>query len=72
MTDNFDKLIKNYDKRPEVVRKKEATSRVHWRFTWFFLGSLVLTVFTGFWPGGMILLSVLSAWGWYASREWMG
>ena len=72
MTDNFDSLIKNYDKRPEVVKKKEATGRVHRQFTWFFLGSLVLTVFTGFLLGGMILLAVLISWLFYTSREWMG
>ena len=44
ITDNFDKLIKGYDKRPEVVKKKKATSHVHRRRTWFFLGSLVLNV----------------------------
>ena len=72
MTDNFDNLLRDYNKRPEIIKKKEATSRVHRWFTWFFFGSLVLTAFTGFWPGGVILFSVLTAWLYYASREWMG
>ena len=69
MTDNFDKLIKGYDKRPEVVKKKKATSRVHRRLMWFFLGSLVLAAFI--WPG-VLLFVVPIAWFCDASREWMG
>lgn len=72
MTDNFDNLLRDYDKSPEAAKRKEATSRVHRWFTWFFCGSLVLTAFTGFWPGGVILLSVFIVWLYYASREWMG
>ena len=71
MTDNFDKLVKNYGKSPEAVKKKDATRRVHQRFLWASLGAFALTVATGG-IGAVLLVPVLIAWMYYAGREWMG
>ena len=71
MTENFDKLIRNYNKSPKAVNRKRATSRVHQRFIWLSFGSLVLTIITGG-IGIIILIPVLITWMYYGGREWMG
>ena len=70
MTENFDKLIRDYNKSPEAVNRKRATSRVHQRFIWLSFGSLVLTVITD--GIGIILIPVHITWMCYGGREWMG
>ncbi len=67
---DFDKPIRNYNKSPEAVNRKRATSRVHQRFIWLSFGSLVLTVITDG-IGIIILIPVRITWMCYGGREWM-